>query len=106
MAWETRDRGGRYYTRSIRVGDRVVREYIGGGLRGQAAALQDARKRAQRMSEREAWRAECQNIESTDSLVEALFHSVEALTRATLMLEGYHRHNRGEWRRKRGREPE
>ena len=106
MGWETRDRGGRYYTRSIRVGGRVVREYFGAGLRGQAAALQDARERARRMSEREVWNTERRKIESTDSLVEGLFHSVEALTRASLMLAGYHRHHRGQWRKKRGRERE
>jgi len=42
MGWEKRARGGPYYTSSRKVGGRVVREYVGGGMLGHLAALQDA----------------------------------------------------------------
>jgi hypothetical protein len=40
--------GGLYYTRSRRVGGRVVRQYVGGGLPGQIAAQMDTEQRMRR----------------------------------------------------------
>ena len=50
-----RERGGPYYTRSRRVNGYQMREYIGGGIRGQEAAALDAEKRERRTEECRAW---------------------------------------------------
>ena len=102
MAWETRQRGGRYYTRSKKINGRVIREYVGTGLVGQLAAAADERERAQRQAQQAAWRAERERIESAIAPLEEFDDMVETLARGSLLLAGYHRHHRGEWRRKRG----
>ena len=48
MGWEWRGRYGPYYTRTRRVGQRFVREYVGGGLRGAHAAAADEAARSSR----------------------------------------------------------
>jgi len=103
MAWETRQRGGRYYTRSKKIGGRVIREYVGKGLAGELAAAADARARAKREAEKAAWRAEQERMEAALVPFEDFYEGVETLVRGSLILAGYHRHHRGEWRRKRGR---
>ena len=95
MAWETRQRGGRYYTRSKKVNGKVVREYVGTGLVGEFAAADDARVRAQRQVQQAAWRAEQERIELALAPLEEFYDAVETFARASLLLAGYHRHHRG-----------
>jgi len=99
MAWETRNGGGRYYTRSKRVGGRVVREYVGTGPAAELAAEADAARRAQREQERRAWNRAKKEIEASEDALERLREAVRGL----LVDGGFYRHNRGEWRRRGGR---
>ena len=102
MAWEQRERGGLYYTRSRKVDGRVVREYIGTGPLAELAAEADACERRRREEEAEAWREERERMEALEAPIEELCEAAELLSQAALYAAGYHRHNRGEWRKRRG----
>src|SRR3712207_3045580 len=83
MGWEKRDRGGLYYTRSKKVGGRVVREYVGGGILGHLAALQDAQERRRREKEVALWKEERDRLEALTAPVDELCEVTEILYRAT-----------------------
>ncbi|HEY1391658.1 MAG TPA: hypothetical protein VGF38_24195 [Ktedonobacterales bacterium] len=101
MAWETRKRGGRYYTRSHRQGGQVVREYIGAGEIGAAIAQLDTLEREKRQMAVAAWRKERVRLQARDTAIADYCRDVDELVRAALIAAGYRQHNRGEWRRKR-----
>jgi hypothetical protein len=100
VAWERRDRSGPYYTRSRKVGGRVVREYVGGGVVGELAARLDALARQRREEEREAWLIEKEQLEAVDIEIEELCRMTDSLIKMVLTDAGYE-NRRGEWRRKR-----
>jgi len=104
MTWKKRERGGRYYTRSRKVNGKVVREYVGGGVRGEIAAQMDAKERQRREEEAAAWREEQERLEELAGLVDEFCEAVETVARATLLAAGFRQHKRGEWRRRRDRE--
>ena len=99
--WERRERGGLYYTRSRKEGGRVVREYVGGGVLGEIAALEDEYERRRRQEEAAFWKEERESLEELAAPVEELCEAAEVIARAALIASGYHRHNRGEWRKRR-----
>ena len=103
MGW---DKGGRYYTRSRRENGRVVREYVGGGTIGQLAAELDAIEHEEREAERAAARAEREEISALDTPLDELDGLAELLVNAALLAAGYHQHNRGNWRKRRGHDCE
>jgi hypothetical protein len=100
VGWESRERGGPYYTRSRREGGRVVREYVGGGLAGRLASESDRIERERREAEKRQYRQELERLRSLLAPVLKLSEAAEVLTRAELIASGYHRH-KGEWRRER-----
>ena len=104
MAWEKREHGGPYYTRSRKVNGRVVREYVGGGVLGEIAARMDAYERRQKEEAAALWREECNEQEALDNLIAELYEAAEVLTKAALLASGYHQHKRGEWRKRRGKQ--
>jgi hypothetical protein len=102
MGWER----GRYYTRSRKANGRVVREYVGVGLIGELAAQLDALDRDRRELERRADRTARAELTAQDEPLNELNALAEGLARAALLIAGYRRHNRGEWRKKRVRHEE
>jgi hypothetical protein len=100
MAWERRERGGLYYTRSRRVGGRVMREYLGSGELAIAVALLDQERREERDAARDARNRERERHTAIEETLETFACEVEALVAAELEQSGFHLH-RGEWRRKR-----
>ena len=99
--WERRERGGLYYTRSRKEGCKVIREYVGGGLIGELAARLDAEERRLREEEKISRREERERLDALAAPVEELCEAAEVIARAALIASGYHRHNRGEWRKRR-----
>jgi hypothetical protein len=101
VAWEKRERGGRYYTRSRREGGRVLREYVGAGLAGELAEEKDRAKRELQQAEREREREELERLKALAAPVFEVSEATEILAHAHLVATGYHRH-KGEYRRARG----
>jgi len=103
MSWEQRNGCGAYYTSSHREDGRIVREYYGTGELGQLAADVDAIGRQARLFERDARAAERDRIAAIEDPVVAFGRAVDLAISADLLVAGYHRHDRGPWRRRRGR---
>lgn len=97
MAWETRNGRGRYYTRSRKVGGRVLREYVGAGIPGELAAAADEEARALAQVRREARRRERQEAERIEAALGALAELSNERMTEELEAAGYHCH-KGEWR--------
>src|SRR3954452_2074091 len=87
MGW---DRQGqrRYYSRSRKVGGRVIREYVGGGLVGEAAPLQDQQRRLERQRRREREMQQRRQVLELDRALAAFADQVDTLTAAALYAAG------------------
>jgi crotonobetainyl-CoA:carnitine CoA-transferase CaiB-like acyl-CoA transferase len=103
VAWEKRERGGRYYTRSRRSqeGGRVVREYVGRGPLAELAAEEDRIRRELEEAERERQREELERLGALAAPVFEVAEAAEVLAHAHLVAAGYRR-RKGEYRRARG----
>jgi hypothetical protein len=102
VAWEKRERGSSYYTRSRKVDCRVIREYVGGGVLGEIAALEDTYERRLKEEEAAYWKEERERLETLIAPIEELCEVAEILARAHLVAGGYRRTG-GHWRRRRER---
>src|SRR5262245_10650332 len=107
MAWEQRG-PQMYYYRSIRRHGRVTKDYLGTGPLAEFSAAEDAARRAQRQAEAATWRQEQDALDALDRQIDAWWDRSTVLLKATLYIERYYQHDRGEWRKRayRGRDEE
>jgi len=99
MSYEQRG-SHRYYYRARKVDGRVVKEYVGHGPLSEAMVAQDELARVERRAAAEARGRRQSQLNDLDRAVDAAGASIETLFRASLTAAGYHRHHRGEWRRR------
>jgi len=97
VGWETRERGGLYYTRSRREGGRVVREYVGSGPIAELIAEADQLKRERRIADQERGHAELVRLRALVAPLRELDEAAEVIARACLVAGGYRR-RKGGWR--------
>src|SRR5690242_2825729 len=100
MAWKQIN-GRRYYYRSIREGGRVRSEYVGSGEVAELTAQVDEINRGDRLADREARKEERKQADEQERYIAEWFDQVEDLASAAMQAAGFHRHHRGEWRRRR-----
>ena len=79
-----------YYYRGKRVNGRFIKEYVAAGTEAEAVAKRDEAERAQR--------AELKRI---GVILDALRIVIDVLIEDQMIAAGYHRHDRGPWRKKR-----
>jgi hypothetical protein len=70
------------------------------------ASTLDALRREQRQDEAALRQAERKKAEALDRPLDALDALADLAARAALLAAGYRRHNRGEWRKRRGHREE
>lgn len=100
MGIETRHDGKLYYYKKRRVGDRVISEYVGGGLvvdLQQKRAEIDKEIRQARVAQLRATRM---SLAELDKALDEFCDTVDTLTTAVLISMGFHQH-KGQWRRRR-----
>lgn len=100
MAWERRG-SNTYYYRSVRRGGRVEKEYRGGGVPGMLTAELDAEVQREREDRRAVARAERERWADLERSAREVDDLMEGLTAIELLAAGFHRHDRGAWRRRR-----
>ena len=102
MAWETRGGSRRYYYAAEKIGGRVRKRYLGSSATAAYVAYLEARDRERAEDQRRADGETLALLDRVDAVVTAFCGQVEQQTTATLTAAGYHRQNRGVWRKKRG----
>ena len=94
-------RGSRaYYYRGERHGSKVVRRYVGCGEVAEMAAAVDELSRLERAAADRLREQERQRLLAAEGPLLELCGLAEALAHAALLAAGYHRHDRGAWRRR------
>jgi hypothetical protein len=103
MPWQEVAGGRRRYLyRSQRVNSRPVRQYVGRGPIAEMQATLDGLQRLGREIAAREYQAEQARRRLAEAPLLDLCDLTDVLTRATLVAAGYHQHDQGAWRRRRG----
>jgi hypothetical protein len=101
MSWETRGGKARFYTRSVKRNGKTHRLYFGNGPAAEAAAAEDAARRAARQALAEARRQEQARWLVLETSLRELCLLTDLASHTALVLAGYRFHGHSEWRRRR-----
>jgi hypothetical protein len=93
--------GRPYYYRNVKVDGKVRSKYLGCGEVAEVIAKIEAEDRRERGLAALAWKAERDALEVEDRRRASSFQAVERIVGLALELFGYHRHKRGQWRKRR-----
>src|SRR5262245_41364008 len=100
MAWH--QQGTRtYYYRSVRIGGRPVRRYVGASPAAELDAAVERLRRLEGTIEAGECRDEEARLREAEVPLLELCGGAELLTRVALAIAGFHRHDRGQWRKRR-----
>jgi hypothetical protein len=102
MSWEQRG-DKRYYYRHQWIDGHSVRSYQGAGEVGEMAATADALRRVEKEIEARQQRQEQERRSAAEAPLAQLCAQTDELVHGALLAAGYHRHDRGAWRRRRER---
>lgn len=101
MSWDEKQNTGRkYYYRNKRVDGRSVKEYVGGGAKGEEAALCDEQERLEQQLDRHHWLTVLTRVEIACEPCDELVRATTTLMRGVLVASGYYLHRGHEWRRR------
>src|SRR5262245_38974099 len=99
MPWSRKQRGPEsgYFYFSVRIDGRPTKVYVGAGPAALRAARAVEDRRRQRLAERDGWLLEEARLGAAERALRELAAATRMLTRAALLLAGFHEH-RGQWR--------
>ncbi len=90
-----------YGYQSYRDGDRVRRRYIGGGETAAALSYLDQIDRERDEEAKRQTRVQIATLEATGAALDAYCGAMDGLVSVAMHAGGYHRHKRGDWRKRR-----
>jgi hypothetical protein len=99
MSWVSRD-GKSYYYTTVRRGRTVHSIYRGSGNTAHTVARLTAESRQEKAAQREQLQREQADLEAVLKPLDDLCELTDSLVAATMLLSGWHRHDRGPWRLK------
>lgn len=97
MGWEKR----KYYTRSVKINGRVVREYYGKGYFAKLVAELHDLERQQRSCATGVYVFARLDLRAMEEAMKRISEDGALVGRALLLAAGYHQHKGGEWRKRR-----